>query len=311
MRLGNRAGREYVRADSLSSPPRTEDQRSKSLPLRSHKPLWLATGPPCVRAATNRSQGASTYWQQSARCLTHADNASTSRAQDTGIRDLSDNITRTSRVTCTKPSTSQFSRAPLECRMRWGSGITRSPGPGRNPRRIPPETPARAAAWVVLCTPVAKVDDARAERPCLEQLEVDLLRKGREVSGAAAQHDRADEQPVLVDEVQLDQRGGEARAAGGHHVLPRPFLEPGDLAGNIVRGQPGVARDLRQCRGEHDLRDGLPDPGELELEGVGPGLLSGLPGQHVLVQPPPTQVRADLPRLLNVEPHQLLDRKST
>src|SRR5271156_265890 len=53
---------------------------------------------------------------------------------------------------------------------------------------------------------VAKVDDPGTERPGLEQLELDPAIQGREVGCAAAQHDRVDEQPVLVDEVQLDQR---------------------------------------------------------------------------------------------------------
>src|SRR5215204_2615202 len=56
-------------------------------------------------------------------------------------------------------------------------------------------------------------DNASAECPRLDQLEGEPAVERREVPCAAAQHDRADEQPVLVDQVQLDQGGG------GQHVL--------------------------------------------------------------------------------------------
>ena len=52
--------------------------------------------------------------------------------------------------------------------------------------------------------PVANVDDARAKRPCLDELQLDSLVQGREVRRAAAEDDRADEEPVLVDEPALD-----------------------------------------------------------------------------------------------------------
>jgi hypothetical protein len=73
--------------------------------------------------------------------------------------------------------------------------------------------------------PVAEVDGAGAERPRLGQLQVELRRQRREVGRAAAQHDRLDELPVLVDEVALDQRGGEARAAQSISP-PGPAVKP-------------------------------------------------------------------------------------
>jgi hypothetical protein len=48
---------------------------------------------------------------------------------------------------------------------------------------------------------VANVDNARAERPRLDELQVEPLSEWREVRSAASQHDGADELPVLVDEV--------------------------------------------------------------------------------------------------------------
>src|SRR5665648_622465 len=92
----------------------------------------------------------------------------------------------------------------------------------------------------VLHAPVANVNDARAKRLCLDQLQVDLLVQGREVRRAPAQYDRTDEEPVLVDEAQLDEGGGQASAADGQ-LLSWLFLQLGDLFGNAVPDQPGIA----------------------------------------------------------------------
>jgi hypothetical protein len=43
----------------------------------------------------------------------------------------------------------------------------------------------------------------------LDEFEVESLRQRREERGAASQHDRADEQPALIDEVFLGKGGGE------------------------------------------------------------------------------------------------------
>jgi hypothetical protein len=49
-------------------------------------------------------------------------------------------------------------------------------------------------------------------------------------------------------------------------------------------------------RGVHDLAGRLPDPGEVEHQRGQAGLgVHGLPAGHLLVQPPPVQVRADRP----------------
>src|SRR3984957_2883743 len=178
----------------------------------------------------------------------------------------------------------------------------------RSTAKTQPAAPAGATIGgsATLPATVAKVDDPGAERPGLEQFELDRALQRGEVRRTAAQHDRNDEQPVLVDEVQLDQRGGQARAAHRYHALPRRFPEPGHLGGHVVGGQPGVALDLLERGGEHDLRDGFPDPGELQQVRAGHGRLGGLPDQHVLVQPPPHQFHADPGGLLDVERKQLL-----
>ena len=138
--------------------------------------------------------------------------------------------------------------------------------------------------------PVADVNDARAERPGLDQLQVDPLVQGREVGRAPAQDDRTDEEPVLVDEAQLDEGGGQAGAADGQ-VISRFLLQPGDLFGGVVPDQPGIALDLLEGLREHDLRRLLPDAGELELIVRGRRLLFGrLPVAHHLVQPPSVEI---------------------
>src|SRR5450759_2398138 len=73
--------------------------------------------------------------------------------------------------------------------------------------------------------PIAKVDDARAESPRLEELELDLLFQSREVGAAATERDRTDEQPVLVYEPERGARSGQGGPADGQ-VQPRFSLQP-------------------------------------------------------------------------------------
>src|ERR1700680_855582 len=71
--------------------------------------------------------------------------------------------------------------------------------------------------------PVANVNNTRGKGLCLDQLQIDAVVQGREVGGAAAQDDRGDEKPVLVDETQLYAGGSQASAADGQ-VLTRLLL---------------------------------------------------------------------------------------
>ena len=119
----------------------------------------------------------------------------------------------------------------------------------------PVDVPGAAAWWpirserrrgqalqAVLRTPVANVDHAGAKRLCLDQLQVDPVVQGREVGRAAAQYDRTDEEPVLVDEVQPHEGGGQASAADGQ-VLSWLFLHLGELVGDAIPDQPGIVLD--------------------------------------------------------------------
>jgi hypothetical protein len=82
------------------------------------------------------------------------------------------------------------------------------------------------------------VDHPRGERPRLDELEVDLLAARREVRRAGAEHDRADEQPELVDEAELDRLGGEAGAADRDLALAGLLSQPADLVGEAAPDEP-------------------------------------------------------------------------
>jgi hypothetical protein len=70
---------------------------------------------------------------------------------------------------------------------------------------------------------VAQVQDAGAERACLNELEVELREERRKVRGAGAEDDRADELPIRVDQVELGKGGGEGGAAGGRLSADEEF----------------------------------------------------------------------------------------
>src|SRR5439155_13937422 len=138
--------------------------------------------------------------------------------------------------------------------------------PGTHPTaaaRSPSASQPRLDFTAICYLPVAKVDDARAKRHCLDELQVDPLVQGRKVRRAPAQDDRADEEPVLVDETELHEGRGQASAADSQ-VLARLFLQTGDLLDSAVRDKSGIVLDLLECLREHDLRCVLPDAGELE-----------------------------------------------
>src|ERR687892_398533 len=140
---------------------------------------------------------------------------------------------------------------------------------------------------------VAKVNDARSEHLCLDELEVDRIGQGGKVRRAAAQDDRADEEPVLIDEAQLDERGGrdwaltwrldsggargegfgrdleEAQAlarrlggAGRPRGAPRldGGLRPGDPARRQVPDRPRGGGGGRRDRARRLVRRGWPRP---------------------------------------------------
>src|SRR2546430_17262512 len=106
-----------------------------------------------------------------------------------------------------------------------------------------PANCAPNACCLALRLPVAAVEDPRAERARLGQLEIDPLLKRGEVARAGAEHDRADEQPVLVDQAVPHQGRGQARAADGE-IPSRLLLQLGDLRGCLAAGERGVALDL-------------------------------------------------------------------
>src|SRR5947209_16558051 len=72
--------------------------------------------------------------------------------------------------------------------------------------------PSAGSVDVSANSPVALIDHARAERPGLDQLQLDVRRNRREERRAAADDDRMAEYAQLIDQAELDRRPGEAGA---------------------------------------------------------------------------------------------------
>ena len=129
---------------------------------------------------------------------------------------------------------------------------------------------------------------------------------GKERNATAKQH-RVDPGPVLVDQTQGGHLGGESRAADRDVPLPGLGSQSLDFLRQATGCQPGVSLDLRQGRGEHHLRERLPDRSEFERRVVERRVLvGGLPVQHGLVQPSSQQMNADLAYLVGGEAKDLL-----
>ena len=92
---------------------------------------------------------------------------------------------------------------------------------------------------------VARVDHPVAEGPGLGELEVERRGEGREQGQPAAEDDGRDEEPILVDQVELGTCAGEPRPADGDLAVELR-LEPRDLLLDAARCGPGVALDLGQ-----------------------------------------------------------------
>src|SRR4029453_4506079 len=117
---------------------------------------------------------------------------------------------------------------------------------------------------LVARSPVSQIDDAPAERAGLDELQVDPLIEGREEGPAAAQDDRVDEGPELIDQAELHQARGEPCAADAE-ILARLLLQPCDLLGRAVPDQASIAHYRLERPREHDLRQLFPDEGRLSL----------------------------------------------
>ena len=126
------------------------------------------------------------------------------------------------------------------------------------PRRYPVRRGADAAvsACPIAGAPVALVDDARAERPGLDQLQPNLSGDRGQKGRAAADEDRIAEHAQLVDEAQLDRCGGKAGAADPDVQAGRSERRGGDLLRDRRLGEPSIALDAVERAAEDDLRKG-------------------------------------------------------
>jgi hypothetical protein len=164
----------------------------------------------------------------------------------------------------------------------------------RLPRTDPARAPRRAHPALV-----AKVDDAGGEGTGLSQPQVEGFGERREVRGSAAQDDRVDdEQAVFVDQVRCDGGSGQGRPMDTTPSPGSSRSRPTSVAMSSAASRAVPVTEF-SVRGEHNLWDRPPDPGELSLRLAGHGLLDGLPHQQFLVQAPAAAVRGDVAGLLN------------
>src|SRR4051812_30563902 len=101
---------------------------------------------------------------------------------------------------------------------------------------------------------VAEVYDARGERAGVDEVEGRALFSTREERVAAADKDRVDAQPVLVDEIDRGGLDGEGCATNAYVALSWPSAPRLDLLGQSPVSQLVAVQDRRQGGGEDDLR---------------------------------------------------------
>src|SRR3954451_13733560 len=102
--------------------------------------------------------------------------------------------------------------------------------------------PSEVSVRVIADALVALVDDARAERPGLDQLQRDVFGDRRQERCAATDDDRIAEHAQLVDEAELDRRRGQAGATD-RDVLVGRVERRSYLLGHRRLGEPAVALD--------------------------------------------------------------------
>ena len=150
----------------------------------------------------------------------------------------------------------------------------------------------------------AREHDAAAERARLRQRERDPRVERREARRPAAEDDRVDEQVVLVDQPEPVRLRRELGAADLERAA-RLRLELGDGLGEPGRRERRVARDAVERAREDDLRQPLPDRGELALH-RGRRRVRRLPRQHLLVEAAAAELHTELADHGVVEAVQLL-----
>src|SRR5215217_3145417 len=84
---------------------------------------------------------------------------------------------------------------------------------------------------------VGEVEDARAEGLRVHELQRFLIASVLKQALPAAQDDRVDHEPELIEEVFAQQRPDEGAAAHDRDVLARLLLELGDLLRDVVLDQ--------------------------------------------------------------------------
>src|ERR671915_37402 len=91
-----------------------------------------------------------------------------------------------------------------------------------------------------LCRPVGEVEDARAERLRVHELQRFPIAPLLEEALPAPQDDRMDHKPKLIEEFLAQQRPDEGVAADDTDVLARLLLQLGDLLCDVTLDQSRV-----------------------------------------------------------------------
>src|SRR5215208_2137660 len=114
---------------------------------------------------------------------------------------------------------------------------------------------------------VAELENARAERLRVDEIQRLLMPPRLKQTLSTAHHDRVDHEPELVEEVVLQQRPDQGRAAGYRDILARLLLEPGDLLGDVVPDQGRVLplEGLLEGPRDHVLLDAVHPRGDRVL----------------------------------------------
>src|SRR3712207_6677897 len=81
---------------------------------------------------------------------------------------------------------------------------------------------------------VGEIENARAERLRVNELQRLLIAPVLKQTLSAPHDDGVDHEPKFVEEVVFKQRPDQGRTAGYRDVLARLLLEPGDLLGDIL-----------------------------------------------------------------------------
>src|SRR5215210_8407752 len=120
-----------------------------------------------------------------------------------------------------RPECSSSSASVAKRNSRSGAPSNLEPTSSRSALRFLSVNGTVASVRLVAGAPIALEDHARAERPGLDQVQGDVFGDRRQERRAATDGDWIAEHAQLVDEAELDRRGGQAGAADPDVIVGR------------------------------------------------------------------------------------------